>query len=172
MNLFFTCSDNVKYIGSWLEYISGRAHYLLCPPGTPHDWSCHLVLPQILEFRLSWATSGLQKSVCPFLVDSISFSNSHFNPFPCSQNTTPAPPQTLVTSLSILSGRMSHPLRMPSASCIYTSKCLCIHTYLFILLPHIYPRKIYTSFLVRLPLLAESHPYSNFLQTSSINHFL
>lgn len=95
MNLLFTCSDNVKYIGSWLEYISERPLCLLsslCPLRTPHEWSCHLLLPQILEFRLSWAPGGLQKSVFPFPVDSISLPNRLFDPFPTLKtNTCPTP---------------------------------------------------------------------------------
>lgn len=71
-----------------------------------------------------------------------SFPSSYFNPFPYSQNPTPAPSWCLVTSLSILLRSVSCPLRMPSASCLCASKCFCIRTSHFILLPCVEERHI------------------------------
>ena len=72
MSLFFTCSDNVKYIDKWLDSVSRRFHSLLSflhPPGP-----CQLVLPRVPAFSCRWAPNGLQKSVCPYPVDSESHS--------------------------------------------------------------------------------------------------
>lgn len=93
------------------------------------QWSSEICLP---------ASSGL--SLIPQQV---------LQSFPYSQNQVHAPSQSLLASLSIPLRIMSHQLRTRSASCLYRSKCLCIHTDLFIFCP---VSKKYTSFLLRLPL--------------------
>ena len=172
MNLLFTCSDNIKYTENWLGYISRRPHYLLSlfrPPGTPHGWSYQLVLPHILGFRCHWAPSGLQKSIYPCLVDSVSHS----------------PAATSILSLILKTQHLPHPgvwwphflfsweawvahwecLQLPACRHQNVSvSTLAISSFSPVLRKDIY---LLSS---KVPPLLQSHPFCNFLQTWSINH--
>lgn len=138
-NKVWTCSLlAVVYIDNWLHYIlleDDTLCFLALPSRDPKwvtmptsstayswieiqlgsQWSSEICLP---------TSSGL--SLIPQQV---------FQSFPYSQNQVHAPSQSLLASLSIPLRIMSHQLRTSSASCLYRSKCLCIHTDLFIFCP-------------------------------------